>query len=446
MAQPQTAAYYQTLKTCYFTLENGDKPNALHTCGDRIRAKVHLHPSVRNETLSVSNLRVNFKCKVRTVIVTGGGNNRRTHKSSIYLFWFSTEIIRHRNISINAPQSWDVEFEFPWAVAPHPSQNGFRQNALFKHQAGHPLPPTWSRDCLGHNQTVQYYLESVVTRQGRMMEHGDKGILPLRFSPPLRIPDPPPALMTGMRGRLLRTSRLLDPAKRDEHYGFRERTKNLFSSDPDPIATFFVTASAPTVCCVGDSLPVTLHIQYDQRTSTAPEQPEVTLKFFHVRLTDTVQYRVSTSGLLGDSELQRASEEKILIANRAVHPEPIVYEGMSLNEIAPVPLRLNVGASFATFSVNKSYMLKISAIFHCVGKDFDITLLRHRLTVHPPRTLHRVPVIVLDPVQSSKPQGQGPSLGEETLPPYVAGSAEGRAELPSYEEGAFEKLHSPAIR
>lgn len=75
---------YQTGgKELFITLDDGDHMNAIHTCGDIVRGNVHLRP---HSDITVNNLDVAFKCKIKTFITTGSGNNRRTHKAKAYLF------------------------------------------------------------------------------------------------------------------------------------------------------------------------------------------------------------------------------------------------------------------------------------------------------------------------------------------------------------------------
>ena len=411
-------------KQFYLTLENGDQLHALHTSGDTIRGKVHLRP-FGNESLSVTNLRVNFKCKARTLITVHSNNasshrTSTTHKSSVYLFWFSAEVVS-RSITVNSHHSWDVEFQFPWTAMPHPTQISFGANPAFPHQVGHRLPPTWSRDCHGHTQSVEYYLEAIMNRQGRMIDHKNKDRIPLFFCPPLDIPDPAPFRQMGRAGYIMRTSRLLDPVKKAERYGFRERTKRIFSSNQDPSARFVVKASAPTVCCVGDVLPINLHVTYNQNSSTAPEQPEISINNFYVRLNDYVQYRVPITRFFGDSELCKDSDNKINVAGKIVSvlAKKIVYDGMSLNEITPLRLSPALGPSFATFSISRNYVLKVSAVFNCAGKNYDLVLLRHLLTVHPARTLYRpLPGASPSLMQPLEAPVYGDEDGDETLPPY----------------------------
>jgi hypothetical protein len=186
---------------------------------------------------------------------------------------------------------------------------------------------------------------------------------------------------------------------------------------------------------------VTLLLEYLHQRSTAPEQPVVRLKSIHARVNNYVYYRVPTTSLFGSSELQRHSDQKTDLARKFFSPARVVFDAMSLNDLAPLQLQTGLGPTFATFSVNRSYMLKISGIFECAGKDYDLTLCRHALLVHPPRALFRpIPVTMMDsavavnPAQTSRPLGPGQVIREETLPLYVASAADDSSDLPAYEE------------
>ncbi|KAL9597141.1 MAG: hypothetical protein Q9219_005363 [cf. Caloplaca sp. 3 TL-2023] len=426
MAVPDPALGCHTDKNCYFTLENGDEATAVHTCGDVVRAKVHIQPQ-NGESLSLKNFSVNFKCEVRTVISTGSGKDSHTHRYSINLFCFSTPIIGQRTITVNAHQAWDIAFEFPWAIVPHPTHDVFRMNPAFPHESNHRLPPTWQQRCRGYVQTVQYYLESKMIRHGGVMDHNDKHQLPLLFCPPLDLANPPPALTAGPRETIMRTSRLLDPSKRNERHTLRDKVRDLFtSSNQIPSAIFGIKASAPTVCCVGDSLPITLQLNYDENSSTAPIQPELTISSLYVRLNDFVQYRIPSRSPFASYELVRQSDGKIVIAQRFFAQRP-VYDGMSLDELASLCLHpSDVGISFATFTISRQYVLKVSATFNCGAKDYDVVLLKHELTVHPARSLYRPP-----PWGNLSPE-QPIGIGEndsrdwkDALPPYESTSVQG---------------------
>ncbi|KAI4193445.1 MAG: hypothetical protein LQ350_008313 [Teloschistes chrysophthalmus] len=224
-----------------------------------------------------------------------------------------------------------------------------------------------------------------MTRRGRFMDHTDIDQLPLLFCPPLDIPDPAPCCVPGPPGTIVRTTRKLDPEKRTEHYGFLAKTKDFLStSDRDPSAVFRVKASAPTVCCLGDQIPITLRLIYIKDSSTAPEQPEVTISGLFARISSFVKYRV----VRRHTELSRHSKTKTVIAYPRF-ARSVVYDGMGLGELAPLWLPSTLDPSFATFSVSIQYILKISANFSCAGKDFDIVLVNHPLTVHPARSMYR---------------------------------------------------------
>ncbi|KAL8945635.1 MAG: hypothetical protein Q9183_008025, partial [Haloplaca sp. 2 TL-2023] len=261
--------------------------------------------------------------------------------------------------------------------------------------------------------SVQYYLEWKMIRKGRLVDHNDKDRLSLLFCPPLDIPNPEPFPLQGPKAVIWRESRLLDPAKRDDHYGFRAKTKDFFSSsNQNPNARFNVTATAPTVCCMIDSLPVKLHLEYRDDLSTAPERPQVTLSSLHVRLNDFVQHRVQRKW---GGELVRTSSIKVDVAKKTFFPRERVYDAMSLNDL--VNLDIVVKPSFATFNINRTYMLKISATFNCAGKDFDLVIYRNELTIHPARAMYR-PFPGSDPQDEvSRPLGSAPSYEAKAAPP-----------------------------
>ncbi|KAL8671572.1 MAG: hypothetical protein Q9168_003934 [Polycauliona sp. 1 TL-2023] len=431
--------YHTANKRCYFTLENGDRPDIMHTSGDIIQAKFHLDP-LQGESMSVSNITVNFKCEVSTLITTGSGKDSRTYKHSAYLFCYSTVIINHNPITINSPKVWSVSFQFPWQVQPTETQISLHANPKFPYQAGDRLPPTWRRLCTGNPQSVRYYLESTMTRSGRIINHNDVDQIPLLFSPLLDIPSPDPYHCFGMNENIIRTSWQLDPAK---HHGFRERTKAFFAYDDDtPTASFSVTASTPTVCCVEDRLPIKLHITYNEKTSTAPEQPAVTITGFYVRINDYIQYRVPYDKLLSKHDMVRESNVKISIGRYSNAREHIVYDGLSLDEWGSLSLPPSVGPSFSTFSVRREYTLKVSANLSCAGKSFEVVVIKHPLTVHPHRSLYRG---LPGPSTSVAQPGASISKGdvghggrdEDQLPPYTASSSQQHPQLPMYGKGDF---------
>ncbi|KAI4257075.1 MAG: hypothetical protein LQ352_001789 [Teloschistes flavicans] len=380
---------YYTNKRCYFTLDNGDQPDAIHTCGDIVQAKLHMSPQY-DESLTVSNVSVKFTGEVRTLITTGSGNDSRTYRASTSLFCFSTDIASRRAITINSHQTWDVAFQFPWAVLPHPSQEVFGPSSAFPHEPHHRPPPSWRQQCYSRIQSVDYYLEATTIRHGRIMNHNDLEQLAIHFCPPLDIPDPSPSYISGPKDTIMRTSRILDPEKSNEHYGFITRSKDFFSSsNRNPSAVFTLEASAPTVRCLGDQIPISLRLSYIENSSTAPQQPEVTMSSLYARMSEVTRYRVAMKQLIGGPrELSRQVKTKIVIAERRFGRR-VVYDRMRLDELAPLWLPSTVGPSFATFSISRQYILKISAKFNCAGKDYDIVLVNHPLTVHPARAMYR---------------------------------------------------------
>ncbi|KAL9584241.1 MAG: hypothetical protein Q9212_002245 [Teloschistes hypoglaucus] len=227
-----------------------------------------------------------------------------------------------------------------------------------------------------------------MTRRGRFVNHTNIDQLPLLFCPPLDIPDPAPCYTPGPTGIITRTTRILDPEKRTENYGFLAKTKDFLSRTiRNSSAVFTVQASTPTVCCVGDRIPITVRIIYVKDSSTTPKQPEVTISSLFARISSFVQYRVVRDyGFYRD--LSRQSKTKIVLANPQFAGS-VVYDGMSLDKLAPIWLPSTLGPSFATFSVSVQYVLKISAKFNYAGKHFDFVLVNHPLTIHPARSMYR---------------------------------------------------------
>lgn len=230
-------------------------------------------------------------------------------------------------------------------------------------------------------------------KTGTVFSRNVKDLLPLRFFSPREQFSPGPQYVPRHE-KIVCQDRKLDPKKRDEHYGFRARTRSLFTSntdDPDPVACFFISASVPSVCTLDSPIPITLGLSHDESASTAPEAPRILLSAIHARLTAYTDYRVPTTTVFGgNSMLKRQHHEKIDIVQKQFLSLPPVFDGMVINEILPgLGLGANLPPTFKTYNLNRWYILKvtINVIVGGANKTFESEIAKHGFIILPP--IHR---------------------------------------------------------
>jgi hypothetical protein len=438
----------------YATLTAPDHALAPHTCGDILRG--HIHYRCLNPNTTITHLSANFKCKIRTLISTGSGNNRRTYKSKVYLFHFNINYINNAT-PMTGTSSWPFEWQIPWTTLPHPTQTVFGPSADFDMGDARPLPPSMEQWGDGHSQSITYYVEPVAVRPGKLITHKVKDKLCITFRPPRADPNPGQQLQSRAND-IVRESRLLDPVKAAQPWGMKEKTKSLFKSskdDPDPRVRFTLRSSMPMIAVANQPMPLNLELAYDKDKSTAPTQPSVELVSFHARLTAVTSFRVAVKALFSvrDYGLVRQNTSKIDICNVVLKPQPI-HDGMRLGELIPTfGISADIPPTFKSFSISRGYVLKVTARVKCAERIGEIELGKHGLLILPehwrphPSEVANMPMPMY--LQQQHQLTSGPDSGQALALPgarpekaeYVPQNEADGGSAPAYAEGAPPAYH-----
>ena len=408
-------------------LYDGGVTDACKFSGDKISGTVstNLQTSTR-----VRRLTINFKCKLKTVIVTGAGDSRRVHRCKALLFFYTRTLFQSPlgSTVLQGQETYPFQFQFPWEVVRVPGQS-FEPHANFNHLPDHLLPPTFTTSQgkllqSSNVQSVEYYLEAILEKD-KMFASKTKARTVLLFSPSRPVMQPNVELV--MRSSIHeRSTRKLNPLFKDEHRSIKDKTKKLFGAGgPEPTALFSVDSTVPSVAYVNGPLPISLGVRHDTARSTATTVPDVILKNVYARLTCTITYRVPYQGMLfiSSGNYIRSSSEKIDVCRSA--PLSISStESMDLNEFVPglrIPAQLS--PTFKTYTLSCHYVLKVSVSLVCLGKEYVVDIGKCPLFMYPsifrdpPASIDRLHASAEDEVQQVRIGQAWDAPPEEELPP-----------------------------
>lgn len=391
------------LKQIYIVLENGDRPEELHTCGQKVKGTVVCRPSKNLTTLSIR-----LRGVVRTSVTHSSGNNQSsTTKAKAILFEYS-HILSHSlsNSGNGQTQTWPFEFVFPFEAVPAVQSESWREHETFHHLPGHQLPPTWSsaRD----RQSVSYCLEAIALKPSSLFHSKMKEKVQLFFMPCRYVEHPNHLPLIGVRS-FTRSSRKLDPALTKQHYSLKEKARHLLGTSlpSEPRSSFRIHFEIPRVVCANGDLPIVLGIEHDLANSTSREIPVIYLKELHVNLNAYTFVRARS--------YIRHSREKIVIESECGIETPM-YERMNLSsDIGGLTLKIpnHAISVFKTYSIARSYELKVKIVVSCAEKDYKIKLGRQGLEILP--SIYRHPAN-----DGAAEEHQAPLYNPvgEYLPPY----------------------------
>ena len=439
-------SYSTAGKELYITLIAPDHLNALHTCGDIIRGQVHFRPQ---SDKTIDELSVHLKCKLKNNISTGSGDNRRQYTAKAILVWEYKKFINTITPFPATPagsnhRTWDFEFQFPWEVQANlPSTKPYQTHDEFEHWPGHALPPSYSISFGSDTQSVAYYLEAKIHKPNAIFKSTSKDKMLIQFSPSRAFP-PPEMQPLRSTNHLSRSSRWLDPVKRNEKLSLGQKTKRIFSSEPDPTALFILEGHVPTVLCTDSPIPITLNFHHDLVNSTAPESPEVYIENVRARLTAFVSYRVPLGrGFRGShTELVRHNDRKIELLNKTFSARPI-YDGMQLLDLVPeLSMANKAPPMFQTYGIKVYYKLKVSIILTCAKKSGEVVIANHGVTVLP--GIQRSPPEDRIDSKMADLNTELPSYGESVAGPSSGMPAIQRASMTKEEEANAEAKQEQA--
>ena len=140
-----------------------------------------------------------------------------------------------------------------------------------------------------------------------------------------------------------------------------------FKMDRLPLVIFDIVTQLPTVGIMGQPLPITLGLEHDLQSSTAQTLPVVELKEFIITL--ICHTKQVTRG--GKQALWPRSDDRSVHWNEQeilVHwiGNASISESLDLRTLHQLALPLRFAPTFRTFSISRSYTLKLKCIIECV--------------------------------------------------------------------------------
>jgi hypothetical protein len=385
-------------------LDNG----AILRPGERVSGHVTLNST---EQADVQNVAITFEGRLKTKLVTGGGQNRRVYRARITLFYFRHILFQGPFTLPPGSMKWPFEFTLPYDCANvrgdelDPASGGFDTNR------GQQLPPTFagnhsglggSKDCY-----VTYSLEAKLQATKLFSSNKDSivflGVTPWRAE--LRPEIPTRAFPKSF---LIRTLHL-DPEIKDRSLSFKESMRSVFKSDTLPRSLFDIKLHVPQAGISGQQIKVLLYLEHKLQGSTATEIPIVYLKSFHVSLKRQINLRFAR-GVLSFSERETCWTETVPLVNWV--GSTALSEAFDVTTLFRNGIRLGVNPTFKTFTITMGYTLVVKYSIECAGKtekaehkvySFSILPVDHPGTESPARQIQT----------QSQPEPE-----EEQLPAY----------------------------
>ena len=395
------ATYSEFGKPFYITLAPGNSPNQVYTCGQKVKGTVVWRPS----SYAFARIELQFKGVVETRVEHSSMESSSTARGKASLFEYSCILSPTLIQNNHETRSWPFEFDFPYEAQPVLTNSPWSEHHGFHCFPGHPLPPSWVSPY--GLQSISYYIEVIAHKASSAFHSKVKDRMTLFFSPSRDVEHPDPQQYT-QNIYLTRSSRKLDSALTENPRNFKDTARRLFGSSipSEPLSCFVINSEVPRVACVNGLLPIIVGIEHDLAKSTSREIPVVYLNSILARLTEYTNVRAPNFSKSDLSSHTKSSESKIIIAQKHSMREPMLERMCLAKDIRGLDLRIgqSIAPSFQTYSVTRTYSIKVVIKVSCVGKEYDLELAKHKLLI--------LPAIMVPRIEPYEP------LDSEQLPRY----------------------------
>ena len=323
------------------------------------------------------------------VTVTLAGNAEtsfskgRTVYSSIATL-FTLSLTLHSGPLPKNQYSWPFHFTFPSATSGETKK--WLDVPPFQVAEGHSLPPSmvFNSEDFDNNTgkgAVTYSLQCSFSKSAKssIFSPAESAVVVLYHIPSRKFDVPDARLAVLGKETFTCSSKSLDPAAAaaKAKSSFFKRLK-----DKTPRAVFEIKITTPHTVYVGGPLPITLALNHDLTTSTAPETPVVKLTSCTVSVLRTV-HAVGRSILEEDGKFMNTEA----IFERAGLDIPLSAT-QNLSEILGLEggFKTRFGMSFATYNLAQTFKLMVKVTVECAGKPFWAELRSRNVIVLSPFT------------------------------------------------------------
>ncbi|KAJ3578592.1 hypothetical protein NPX13_g1976 [Xylaria arbuscula] len=413
-----------------------NEPGRIH-CGshDPVQGHVSIRytPGPRNvnaELFGPLNISVNLHGRVKSKIWKSNGQSTSIYRGRAQLF---LEDVGMNNLSFRAKpgetQLFPFSISFPENAHPLRDKHGkflnqdtFDEDPRFNISPYQPLPPSFQNSYHGFAHRYESFVEYRLGVEIGMPQLQVDVIKPIEDQEPIihyerpRVtPSTEGDQPTEWRGYISVRNELLLP-EADRPSGFRQKTKALFGAGHFPTYSFDWICSAPKHIHLGQPVCFEVKIMPREHECTATLVPDVRLKYFRMELTAYTQVRSKrvllrcqgSEGKYTVCEMVGFIDSRDPFSKANDNTKLINTDAIGSGRIG------SFVASFTTFNISQTYILKIGFAFEVAGQVKHIDR-EYAIMVYPPLEMPiHSPATTAGP--SSQPIG-GENNGPD-LPPY----------------------------
>ncbi|KAL8903196.1 MAG: hypothetical protein Q9207_004089 [Kuettlingeria erythrocarpa] len=341
-----------------------------YTAGSTVSGTLSLHG---NGIYNVQKIRMSFSGRCRVQIAERGFSQHVVHQSGLYLF-DEEKVLLSGPYTLQAPHAWPFSFKFP-DLCDNPGIKGLpkKSSPLFSDEESQELPPTFDFTSGGAmandiEASIRYELKASLDTCSHLGKVDFTKPLTLVTCRVTEVPDPKPVFHSWPFSV---QSLFLLPAYEHREPTFVERMKASIQTRKAPKAQYELSVFVPTVGVIGQVLPLTIGINYDEDHSTTSTTPPVFLIKVAVHLISTAYVRCSSGSAWKSEDVIDDGALEIPIRSFA-------FQNMQLTEsmdLAPLmDLRLpargslfgpTLAPTFKTTSIHCKYGLKVQVHVEC---------------------------------------------------------------------------------
>ncbi|KAL8814282.1 MAG: hypothetical protein Q9223_006479, partial [Gallowayella weberi] len=332
-------------------------------------------------TLKVQTIKISFRGRCKTKITESGSNNTVHHRGRVPLFEYE-KILFTGPYSMSPPHEWPFEFRFP-EQCKAPGLNQFKNSSgIFNDDRHQPLPASFSHGTssfMGVNVDafVRYELEAaLVTPPGS--RGGTETTKLLTFKTERGEQDPDPNMFFASRTSVVQSLHL-SPEYEHRLPTLTEKLKAGIHGSKLPKAQHILKALLPTVGVIGQRLPLSLGVTYDEDHSTTPSAPPVFLRDVKVQLISTTTVRCASSSIWSSDDIIESNQEKLPLGAQDFTDQNIeLTDRMDVAELMDLTIAARCASaslmwvpfapSFKTFNIVRSYGFEVAVMMECGKK------------------------------------------------------------------------------
>ena len=357
--------------------------------------------------INVQYITITLQAKCMTEVSKTNGHSEWSNSAKYYgevpLLHLKQELFTGP-YTLHPGHSWPFVFTLPSQCNVQPDDHFKQQRGPFNSDPDQSLPPSFadSHPSIRRSaqSSIQYELEARLGgSRSKIWANGDVAyVSELDFTTfrSVQQPDPQPNLK---KQTIACHSLHLQPGYEEATLTLKERLKSMRKSKL-PVAAFKLYVQLPTIGVAGQPPQVFLKLEHDPESSTSPAPPIVLLKKCSLHLEACTLIECIRNSMLRGSDVQRSWRDDYVIASvdfsKNMVAAPALTDEFNLSDVMSTR-KLSKIPSFNTFSIRRTYRLRLKVSVECAHKTFkadfwvfDFVLLAQDYKP-PPRPLGSAP-------------------------------------------------------